>query len=371
MIEGMGTCAQASSFLDEGAQERERQEARGKRRRANIETSSSLRAFVSRRMSGCLRASDCLRPGHGTVTRYPVGQGPSVPDRASYFRIGVVQTALCTNLRPIRKQYRFLYRDNAVRDFGGAGIRIEVRRTPLTWRHRRRFEVLVNGRTRFLPARFDAVVPHIEWAVSWGLPELLPDHLQLHSSSLEVNGAGVIFPGHAGSGKSTLTVGMMTCGWRYLCDEFALLNMETLSLDPYPRAICIKEGAFPVMRALGIPFEARQRFCKGAKGWVDLIHPHRAFGKRNSTLAGVIGRSCPVRFVVFPQFEPQATPSLMPLTRAEAVLALHAVCFNLLPDRERALKVLTEAVRGAECYRLVTGDIHKTCDVLQRVVESR
>jgi HprK-related kinase A len=270
---------------------------------------------------------------------------------------------LKTDLSRLGRQYRSLYRDFEVEHPGKAGIRIEVRKSPFSWRHRRRFEVLANGRTLFQPDRWDSVVPHVEWAIGWELPESLPQHLQLHASSLEVNGTGVIFPGHAGAGKSTLTLGMLTRGWRYLCDEFALIDRDSKTLAPYPRAICIKEGSFGVVKELSIPVTARQRFRKGAKGWVDLVHPNR--WRDDAT-----GSSCPPRFVIFPGYRAGAAPMLTRMSRAEAVLALHEVCFNLLPRRDEALCILTDVVRQATCFRLISGEIQRTCDLVERAIQS-
>jgi len=233
---------------------------------------------------------------------------------------------------------------------------------PISMTHRRRYEVSANGHTQFTPTHFNSVLPHVEWAVSWELPRALPQFLQLHASVMEVQGAGVIFPGAAGVGKSTLTVGLIARGWRYLCDEFALLHSGSLDLHPYPRAICIKEPSFPVLRELGVPILREFCFSKGSKGAVTLLSPRSL---RADAVAGV----CPPRFVIFPQYTPGVEPSITPISRGEAAFALHEVCFNLLHCNRLAVDILAEAIRGANCFRLTAGNIHKTCDLLQSVIE--
>jgi hypothetical protein len=59
---------------------------------------------------------------------------------------------------------------------------------------------------------------------------------------------------------------------------------------------------------------------------------------------------------------------LVPISRAEAAFALHRVCFNLFGCDRLGLDVLAAMVRGASCYRLTSGELQQTCDLLQRLV---
>ena len=280
---------------------------------------------------------------------------------ARCFQIGVVPVSLRTSIGALHKQYTSLYRDFQVAECPGDPIRIAVQPSPFSLRHRRRYEISVNGRPRFAPARFDEVLPYVEWAINWELAEVMPQYLQLHASSMEVDGQGVIFPGISGSGKSTLTVALLTRGWRYLCDEFALIHTDTLDLHPYPRAICIKKAAFPVAESLGLIVKGGRHHHKGTKGEVVflnplVVHPH------------AIGRAVPIGFVVFPRYARGAEPTLIPISRAEAALDLHHVCFNLFGCRALGVDVLAAMVRGVSCYRLISGEIGKTCDLIEQLV---
>ncbi|MBU0718410.1 MAG: hypothetical protein KJ749_09195 [Planctomycetes bacterium] len=284
--------------------------------------------------------------------------------QAIHVEIGVVRTSLHTPIRAFRRQYTDLYRDCRIDQQPADAIQIEVHRSPLSLRHRRRYQVFVNGRLRFEPTRFDEVLPYVEWSINWELARVVPQFLQLHASSLEVDGEGVILPGVSGSGKSTLTVGLMMRGWRYLCDEFALLNVDTLKLSPFPRAICLKKDSFPVAESLGIKLQGRRHHHKGTKGQVVFLNPQAVY--RDS-----VGRACPIRYVIFPTYTPGASPTLIPISRAEAAFNLHHVCFNLFGCQAPAAEVLAKMIREAACYRLISGDIGSTCDLLQGLVEGQ
>ncbi|HNQ24673.1 MAG TPA: hypothetical protein PKK06_16445 [Phycisphaerae bacterium] len=279
----------------------------------------------------------------------------------THVALGVVRASLETPVQSLHDGFRRLYRPFVTEDAGGDAIRVRVMPGSLHWGHRRRFRVTADDRLRFEPVRSDELLPRVEWAINWEVPASLPHYLHLHASSLEVNGCGVILPGHSGSGKSTLALALLTRGWRYLCDEFALIQADSLLLDPFPRAVCIKRPGYPVIESLGVRLTGRPHYVKGSKGYVRFVHPLEV-------REDAIGRRCPVRYVIFPTYVEDAEPALAPLSRAEAAFAMHQVCFNLFGCRRLGLDVLAEVVRGAECYRLTSGDIHRTCALLERLV---
>lgn len=284
-----------------------------------------------------------------------------LPSRA--FQMGVVRATLATNLQSLLTDYAALYRQAAhpEPDDDALSIRVEVHPRAARWWRPHGWDVTVNGRLQFTPTRAAEVLPYVEWAINWEVPRLLPQYLHLHAASLAVGGKGVILPGLSGSGKSTLTAGLLTRGWHYLCDEFALIHADTLRLAPYPRAICIKQPSRPVVEALGLQFFRHRYFIKGAKGNVGFIDP-------TSVRPDAVGGECPVDFIIFPRYRADATPELVPMHRAEAAFALHEVCFNLFGCRRPGLDVLTRLVRGAQCYRLVAGELNRTCDLVESLV---
>jgi HprK-related kinase A len=74
-------------------------------------------------------------------------------------------------------------------------------------------------------------------------------YLLLHASSVEKDGRAIIMTGESGAGKSTLAALLGERGWRLMGDEFALLDMESGLLLPFPRAVSLKNGAIAVMGA--------------------------------------------------------------------------------------------------------------------------
>jgi HprK-related kinase A len=74
--------------------------------------------------------------------------------------------------------------------------------------------------------------------------------LLLHASSVEKDGKVLIMTGESGSGKSTLSALLAERGWRFMGDEFALIDPLSGDIYPFPRPVSLKNEAIAVMRGL-------------------------------------------------------------------------------------------------------------------------
>jgi HprK-related kinase A len=74
-------------------------------------------------------------------------------------------------------------------------------------------------------------------------------HLLLHASAVEKDGKALIMTGASGSGKSTLAAMLGHKGWRFMGDEFVLIDLVTGEAVPFPRIISLKNEAIGAMRA--------------------------------------------------------------------------------------------------------------------------
>ncbi|MCH7526531.1 MAG: hypothetical protein IID39_03755, partial [Planctomycetes bacterium] len=207
-------------------------------------------------------------------------------------------------------------------------------------------------------------LPHIEWAINTQIMRHFPTFLQVHASVLEVDGQGVIFPASPSSGKTTLAMGLLARGWRYLSDEFALIHPETLQLHPYPKALCIKEGSFRYAQELGLLRGRWKAYLKGSKGRVTFLNPHHV-------RPDAVAAPCPVRHVVFCRYAPGEQPLLEPIPRAEAVIRLNLNSFNFLKFRGRGLATFVDVVKRARCYELRSGPLAATCDLIESTILGR
>ncbi len=212
----------------------------------------------------------------------------------------------------------------------------------------------------FEVVRRGELLPHLEWFINWHVIERLPTYIQLHASSVAIGGKALLMPGESGSGKTTLTAGLLARAWDYLCDEFALIDPSLGLAHPFPRALCIKEGSFDVVRSLGLPLRRKMAYQKPTKGRVGFLSPLDTGGQP-------VNPPAPVRWIVFPKYIANVPPVLHAISHAEAVYEMARQCFNVKTHADRTIKLLARMVRGATCFRLVSGNIHATCDVIENL----
>jgi HprK-related kinase A len=72
-------------------------------------------------------------------------------------------------------------------------------------------------------------------------------YLLLHASTVERDGRALLMTGESGAGKSTLAALLGERGWRFMGDEFALLDPATGRVHAFPRAVSLKNAAIDVV----------------------------------------------------------------------------------------------------------------------------
>lgn len=277
----------------------------------------------------------------------------------AFYRVGEVEVGLRTSVKDVAADFHGLYERHFVsRELPGA-IEVVVERC---WdlRCRGAYRIRTDGEDRFIVRSRRSVLPHVEWAINAAVAASLPRFYQIHAGVVARDGAGLILPANPQSGKSTLVARLVTRGWDYLSDEFALIDPGTLRLAPYPKSVCIKHGSFGVLEGFGVRLDRYPEYDKGAKGRVRLINaqdlrPHET------------PRDVPVRMVVFPRYADRGQPVVRPVSRAFSLFQLLNVSFTFSRFRARSLDVLGEVVRGAACYQLETGGIDAACEAIERL----
>jgi len=166
-------------------------------------------------------------------------------------RIGPIGFRIGSDWRAPIDQLRSLYRDYPAPQDGVADytVRLFARRP---WRRWLRPSVEIGG-DYMLPEAAPLPLRHgllaAEMAMNLQMALGARRHLLLHASAVERDGRAVLMTGVSGAGKSTLATLLAARGWRFMGDEFALLDPATGLLHAFPRLISLKNAAIPAAEA--------------------------------------------------------------------------------------------------------------------------
>jgi hypothetical protein len=183
-------------------------------------------------------------------------------------------------------------------------------------------------------------------------------HLALHAGGVEHGGTGVVLPAVSEAGKTTLVAGLVRAGFGYLSDEAVAIDRDTLEIHPYRKPLSIDTGAWPLFPELEPHADLPTDAYKTDQWQVPpaAIRP------------GALGGPCRVDLVVFPRYDRDAPTTLEPMRRAEALVELAKNTFGFDVQGRAALDLLAEAVRGAECFELVMGDLDGAVELVSALV---
>lgn len=155
------------------------------------------------------------------------------------------------------------------------------------------------------------------------------------------DGRVIVLTAASGSGKSTLTWALLHHGFGYLSDELAPVNPNTLGVQAYPHAVCLKRrppdpyvlppDTLVTSRSMHIPVRASSDSGQlAAIFFVDHRHP-------------------------------VDHPVLTRLGAARAALRLYPNALNPLAHANDGLDAVTEITRQVPCYELNTANLPAAC----------
>lgn len=161
-------------------------------------------------------------------------------------------------------------------------------------------------------------------------------HLILHASAVEKDGKALIMTGASGSGKSTLSAMLGNKGWRFLGDEFVLLDLVSGEVAPYPRMISLKNEAIGAMQATALDATFGPLMRGTPKGDIRHMVPPK------SAVAAMDQPAKPA-LLLFPRFG--YDPAIRAVQREETFMRLTQASTNYVALGEAGFAALTCFIR--------------------------
>lgn len=206
------------------------------------------------------------------------------------------------------------------------------------------------------------VLPELEAIINQCVIATRSQFVQFHAGVLSRNGAGVILPADSGTGKTSLSAALVSRGWQFLSDEFALIDPETTRVHAVPKALCVKPHGRRLLHGSPLAADTATVYTLRQKHKRCYVRPW-LMGTQ------VIGSPCSVEWMFFLSRKPHVGAGLFEPSTSEAVVYIYRTGLNTLSNGHRGLQVAMDLVRGASTWQLNIGDLQETCDLIEAAVD--
>ncbi len=181
------------------------------------------------------------------------------------------------------------------------------------------------------------------------LQRLRRDLYFVHAAVLELSGRAVMLVAPSGVGKSTTAWALLHHAFGYLSDELAPVNLGTLEVQPYPRALCLKTEP-----PQGYPLPE------------TVLRTSRGFHLPARDLPGRVSIAPATIAAIFILNRQPDTwrPSVRRMTSAEAGARLYANTLNPLAHPGDGLDGAIRIASVTPSFELLTADLPATCGLV-------
>jgi HprK-related kinase A len=220
-----------------------------------------------------------------------------------------------------------------------------------------------DGMQPFKPLPRDQAFPMLEWGLNWCVSTQAHHYLIIHAAVVEKNGLAAILPAPPGSGKSTLTAGLVLSGWRLLSDELTLIDRKTGLIQALPRPVSLKNQSIDVIRQFDPDAYINRASHDTVKGTVAHMRPPRDSVLRQHEMARP-------GWVIFPKWEAGADTSLTPRSKAQTFMFLAQNAFNYSHLGADGFRVGSALIDQTDCYDFRYSQLHEAIAAFNHLADN-
>lgn len=176
----------------------------------------------------------------------------------------------------------------------------------------------------------------------------------MHAAVLSYRDEAIIITAPSGTGKSTTAWALLHHGCRYLSDELVPINLTTMRVSAYPRALGLK--GIPPIYPLPDNYVATEQTLHLSVDSMPTDH-----------LNGTV----PVAAMFVLEFHPELSAAVIePVSRSSAAMHIYANTLNALAHPDKGLEGAVSIATHTPCFHIKsTPDLAQTCQALLEIIE--
>ena len=177
----------------------------------------------------------------------------------------------------------------------------------------------------------------------------------LHAAALGFASRALLIVAASGMGKSTTAWALLHHGFDYLSDELAPLDLDSLQVQPYPHALCLKKEP-------PLPYSLPEQTLRMS----STLHVPTA-----QLPSPVISQPMPLSAIFFLEYCPELKfPTARILTKAEAAVRLFVNALNPLAHEEDGLAGAAVIAHKVPSFHLKSAELSLTCELVRTVLDT-
>jgi HprK-related kinase A len=290
---------------------------------------------------------------------FPSGLWPETKD--IYLRTGPFTTHLRTAIASLIDEIHALYAPEQITpavEFADFHIKVDAPFLRRWYRPKARF--VFDGERPFQPLPIDQALPIFEWGLNWCVATYAHQFLVLHAAVIAKGERAVIMPGAPGAGKSTLTAGLVSRGWRLLSDELTLISPATGLISGMGRPISLKNQSIEVIRGFVPSARISREAHDTGKGRVALL-------KAPSASVAQLGQQARAEWIIFPKYLSGSPAALERRPKAPTMFSFLNNCFNYGLHGRQGFDALASVVDACQCYHFTYADLNEAVAIFDRL----